>query len=155
MIKIDVQSQEITDALNNAQVYVKHAKVHAVQVTEETYVETIMSDGFVETKDTAKPGQFIVTNPDGEEYIRPEGQFRSRYNETDVEGVYEAVGVIRAIPNPFNDEIEIEAPWGKPQYGKSNCLIAVSITDPTEPVSKARYIIDPDAFLSTYILMSN
>jgi hypothetical protein len=76
---------------------------------------------------------------------------RALYEPTDVEGVFRAKGMVRAIPNPTGQSVEITAPWGEPQYGDAECLFA-SVYDPAQPdvVGPDRYIIDNDSFLATY-----
>jgi hypothetical protein len=148
-IKIDIHSREITRLLADDIIYTKFATVTVEQVTTQQQVETIVSNGYVETVADAQIGDYIVTNPDGERYILSPEKFASRYIATDVAGVYKATGSVKAIPNPFKTEIEITAPWGTPQFGQADCYIAVSVTDGIVN-DKDRYLIEGIAFANTY-----
>ena len=150
MIKIDIQDETITELLTSATLYEKFATVKArkVLITEE--IQTLVSDGFLETTNTAEVGDLIVTNPTGEEYILKPEKFALRYESTEVEGTYKAVGLIRAISNPYLAEIEIDAPWGAPQFGDALCLLAATVDSANSEIGSDRYIIELTAFKETY-----
>ncbi len=112
-------------------------------------ITTILASGVKETRNKANEGDWIVTNPSGEQYIISEKKFLSRYETTDKVGPYSAKGYCRAIQNPFGKPIEIMASWGSAQTGDEKCLIA----DTCEATGKADgepYLIDAAAFTETY-----
>lgn len=147
----DIHAQQFTELFNNAPIYTKSATVQAELVTEIRQVQTIVSDGFLETEASAAIGQYIVTNPDGEQYILPPETFAARYEH--IEGnLYKAVGSIRAFRNPYPEDVEILAPWGEPQFGKSDCLFAVALDAEDVMVDSDRYVIEGTAFQNTYKL---
>ncbi|QQS22706.1 hypothetical protein IPM19_03690 [bacterium] len=76
-------------------------------------------------------------------------KFLSRYEPSDEEGVYNAKGYCRAIPNPFNEPIEIMASWGAPQMGDENCMLA-DTCDADGNTDGEPYIIEAKAFAETY-----
>ena len=97
----------------------KFARIHARQGTLGEKKITKMSNGLVETKNTVvadkktgEPG-WVVTNPDGEEYIVPDSTFKKKY-EIDPENPeqYKPKGgpVLSAT---INEHIEFNAPWGE------------------------------------------
>ena len=78
--EVDRHGEEITKELDTyGRVYKKQGEVTAVQVQVETPVETVLADGTKETTNTALPGDFIVTNPGGEQYVLKPEKFQSRY----------------------------------------------------------------------------
>lgn len=56
----------------------KTAKVTARTATEGERVDTIMKNGLVETTNTAKAGDYVVTNPGGEQYLVGKEKFEKR-----------------------------------------------------------------------------
>jgi hypothetical protein len=149
-VKLDLNTPEFTDLLRTAPLADKIATVTAVLVTEKQVMSTVVNGDFVETVNTAHPGDFIVTNPSGEQYILTAENFHSRYEATDELGVYQARGSIRVIKNPTGEPVEIIAPWGEPQFGDSDCYFAVTVAGPEDEVTSDRYIIENQAFLYTY-----
>lgn len=151
-LRLDLQTAEFTEALQNAPLFTKFGTVDAEQVTEERVVSTVMKDGFVETVNTAQPGDFIVTNPDGEQYVLPAAKFLARY--TMENGKWTAYGLIHAIQNPTGKPITITAPWGEDQHGAADCFIATTVDSAEQTdVTDDRYIIEYDAFQHTYKLV--
>lgn len=149
---LDLQTDEWTHALVEAPIYKKFGKVHAQIAQGGETLQTVLSDGTVETTNTANPGDVIVTNPGGERYIIGANKFDSRYEATDEDGVFKAKGKARITPNPTGQPIKITAPWGEEQFGGPDALIA-TVYDPENPddVSPDRYIIGRDEFNATYV----
>lgn len=58
--------------------YVKSSRVRATQVEVTTEVVTIL-DGVEEMRAAARPGEFIVQNPQGEVYSMTREEFEARY----------------------------------------------------------------------------
>jgi hypothetical protein len=147
--QIDRKSPEIMSALAQAPVYKKQGQVEARPATVGEEITTTLEGGAKETVNKAGEGDWIMTNPGGEQYIISEKKFLGRYEATDKSGVYSAKGYCRAIPNPFGKPIEIMASWGSPQTGDERCLIA-DTCDASGKVDGEPYLIDADAFAKTY-----
>lgn len=64
--------------------YIKSAKIRALQLTEETEVVTLV-DGKEESRSLAPMGVWVVRNPGGEIYVVPDGEFQGKY-ELDADG---------------------------------------------------------------------
>lgn len=150
-MELDLSTAEYTAKLAEAPVFAKKAEVNATVAAGGEVVETILADGTRETTNTANPGDAIITNPGGEQYIIPAETFNKRYEITAEEGVFRAKGMARALRNDTGAPIEIMAPWGEPQFGDENCMIA-TVFDPDKPdeIGADRYIIGADEFADTY-----
>ena len=148
---VDLSTEEYTQKLKEAPVYAKFGTVEAKIADKQEVVETKLTDGTVETTNTAEVGDAIITNPGGERYVVRADKFAKKYEATDQEGVYRATGISRAIENPEGVDIQITAPWGETQIGKADCLV-MTMFDPANPdeISQDRYIIAHDEFLETY-----
>lgn len=149
--KLDLSTKEYERKLAEAPVYAKKAEVQAVAAHAGQEVRTTLANGTEETVNYAEEGDVIVTNPGGEQYILKSDNFSKRYEATDKDGVFRAKGMARAFQNDTGTPIEIMAPWGEPQYGDKNCMIA-TVFDPDKPteVGPDRYIIGHDEFDQTY-----
>jgi len=143
---IDLYTDDMTEKFNQAPVFAKSAIVKVVIADEETTVVTTVGNGFTETTNVAQAGDYIVENPSGEKYVLKKDNFSSRYDPTEISGVYKAKGTIQAIKNPYGKSITIKAPWGEDQFGDEECYLASS-------PNGDRYIIEKEAFLSTYALV--
>lgn len=150
-LELDLSTQKITDALAQAPVYAKTARVKARAASAGEVVVTTLANGSQETTNTANDGDVIVTNPSGEEYILKPESFSKRYEATEDDGVFLANGMARAIPNPTGSDIKIMAPWGEEQFGDAQCVVA-TVYDPTQPdvIGNDRYLIGGDEFVATY-----
>jgi hypothetical protein len=149
--KLDLSTDEWTERLANAPIFAKKAIVEAREAAEQEEVRTTLNDGTEETVNTAEKGDIIVTNPSGEKYVLKPDNFAKRYETTDQEGVFRAKGMARAIPNPEGTDIEITAPWGEPQYGGPDSMVA-TVYDPEQPdvIGADRYLIGGEEFKQTY-----
>ena len=148
--KIDRKAPEIMEALANAQVYKKQGQVNARLAVVGEGITTTLESGAKETENTAQEGDWIMTNPSGEQYIISEKKFFDRYEATSEDGVYGAKGSCRAIVNPFGKPIEIMASWGSPQTGTADCMIADTCNEDGSNMGGEPYLIDADAFAKTY-----
>lgn len=148
---VERKDPKILEALNEAPIYKKFTEIKAVVAQGGEVVETKLKDGTVETTNTANPGDGIVTNPGGEQYIVPAEKFGKRYEPKEGEdGVFVAKGHIRAIPNPWGTKITMMASWGEMQNGDENCMIA-DVYDPITGKSDGEpYIIGIHEFYETY-----
>ncbi|MDO8507815.1 MAG: PGDYG domain-containing protein [bacterium] len=146
---VERKAPEIMSALAEAPVYKKQGSVLARPATPGEEIKTTLESGAEETVNTANEGDWIVTNPSGEQYIISEAKFLGRYEATDEDGTYTAKGFCRAITNPFGQPIEIMASWGSPQTGDERCMIADTCNADGECDGEP-YLIDADAFTETY-----
>ncbi len=113
--------------------YAKFARVRA----ERTYeggelIETYLAmENRVETKNVAKAGDWIVTNPGGEKYIVPGDKFAKKYERAlDLgEGWFKPTGGNQEFVQLKRD-MNIIAPWGETQVLKKGAY--VNVTDLTD-----------------------
>lgn len=140
----------IMKGLEQAPVYKKKGTVRAQIAKGGEKIETILADGTKETVNTAEEGDAIITNPGGEKYIVKAETFNKRYAPSQEEGVYEAKGYCKAIPNPFKEDVKIEASWGEIQTGDSECMFADTYDPETGTLGGEPYIIEKYAFEETY-----
>ncbi len=90
----------------------KCARVRARPAIREEQIASEMDDGFRETTNTARPGDYIVENPGGEEYVMSGDEFEQRYRKTDVEDVYEPTSApVRVVT--LDENVRFDAPWGE------------------------------------------
>lgn len=150
----DINSEAYTQALAEASIFEKTATIQARPAQAGEVVATTLADGTQETTNTANEGDFIVTNPGGEQYIVPGEKFAKRYEVTDQQDTFKAVGMIRAIKNPTGEPIKIIAPWGEEMNGDGECYVVTGY-DPANPeeISSDRYIIGAQEFADTYASM--
>lgn len=146
-IEVDLSLARATDLFNGASVYRKNVVITAEQVEESQNLETVLANGLVETTRVVPAGEWIITNPGGEQYAIGDEKFKSRYEKDGDK--YRAKGLIKAIKNFTNGDVEIIAPWGEKQYGDKKCYFAVAL-DENGNLTKDRYIIGNDEFLETY-----
>lgn len=142
---LDKSQQALIARIKVSSRFDKQAIVRARKGRIGEIIHTILADGTVETTNTAKDGDIIVTNPGGEQYIMSKDKFRSRYAFTGEKGVFKATGTVQAIKNPLRQPISITAPWGEQQYGDENCWLAIPVDSNETP-----YIIGAKEFDSTY-----
>jgi hypothetical protein len=148
---IDRHALEIMEGLANAPVYKKQGEVRAQIAKGGEGIVTKLADGTVETKNTAKAGDAIITNPGGEQYIIDGNIFVKKYQpKIGEEGVFIAKGYCKAIDNPFNSVITIMASWGERQNGAADCKLADTYDPETEMTAGEPYIIARAEFEQTY-----
>ncbi len=116
----------------------KSVEIRARRAVPGEVIET----GLDATKNTAEEGDWIVTNPNGEQYIVKDDKFQARYEPKEGEdGVFVSKGLpVKAVQVDRN--IVFKAPWGELQAVKAGGYIIES--------GNERYGIDQDAFLKTY-----
>jgi hypothetical protein len=149
--KLDLSTDEYTERFTKAAVFAKKGKVEARQVTQREEIRTTLANGAEETVNLAERGDMVVSNPTGEKYVLKPDNFAKRYEATEEDGIYRAKGLARAFQNPTGSDIQIIAPWGEPQYGDPDCMIA-TVFDPENPdfIGSDRYIIGGEEFQATY-----
>lgn len=156
MLQINRKAPEIMKALEGAPIYRKQGIVEARPAVPGEVVQTLIR-GKEETTKTAAENEMLVKNPNGEKYLISLQEFEKRYTRTQLIGehadqgfsVYEAKGLIRAIDNPFGEEIEIEPEWGGVQVAGADCKIADILYENGE-LKGEPYLIDGESFASTY-----
>lgn len=154
----DLTEEGFDKKLETAPVFEKNVVVRVSLAKGGEIVKTVIN-GHLETEHTAKNGDIIITNPNGERYIPLKHIFPTRYvkltpqnGANDFEGEWRACGKIRAIKNPWGKEISIPAPWGGLMNGDANCMLATMADDNGKILdNKDMYIIAPDEFATTYI----
>jgi hypothetical protein len=107
--------------------YGKSARVQAVQAKGGEEIVTILADGTKETKNIAKAGDWILTNPGGEQYIVDGTKFTKRYEAAaDLgEGWFKPKGT----PQKFRQikaDMTIRATWGEEQVLKKGSYVNVT-----------------------------
>ena len=147
-MKIDLNTKDYDMLFQTADTYRKKAKV-IVRVAEADEVVKTVVNGVQETVNTAQKGDFIVTNPDGEEYIISKENFVSKYEPTSEVGIYAPKGKVKAIDNNTCDDVVIDAPWGERMVGHKNCVF-VAVLDEGGEITADRYLIERQAFEHTY-----
>jgi len=146
---VERKSPAILLALATAPIFKKQGVVTARPAVVGEVIVTVLKDGSNETTNAAKEGDWVMTNPSGEQYLIPESKFKDRYEPTEIPDVYAAKGYCRAILNPFDKPIEIFASWGAPQTGDEHCFIA-DTCDAEGKTDGEPYLIDGLAFAITY-----
>ena len=150
-LTVDRHDPQVMNGLANAQLYRKQGEVRAEMADGGEVVVTKLADGSHETRNTAKPGDIIVTNPGGEQYIIDSVKFNKRYEpKSGHPGVYVAKGYCRAIDNPWHQPITMLASWGEMQNGQSDCKIADTYDPDTRELGGEPYIIGLKEFKNTY-----
>ena len=107
--------------------YAKYARVQAVQAKGGEEIVTVLADGTKETKNVAKAGDYILTNPGGEQYIVGADKFAKKYEAaTELgEGWFKPKGG----PQQFRQmryDMTIIAPWGEEQVFKKGAYLNVT-----------------------------
>jgi hypothetical protein len=121
--KVDNIAEYVREGIKSGKLTVdevaKFARIHARQGTLGEEIITKMNNGLEETRNTVtadektgEPG-WVVTNPDGEEYIVADSTFKNKY-EIDSENPeqYKPKGG-PVLSSQINEHIEFEAPWGE------------------------------------------
>lgn len=115
----------------------KIAQVEAIQVSENTIVETIMQDGHKETINVATPGDYVVTNPSGEKYVIKERDFLERYSLIK-DNVYRAKGDVVSVCK-VPDNISFIAPWGEKMNIKKGGYLVISNPEDIYGIQEAEF----------------
>ena len=107
--------------------YAKFARVQAQQAKGGEEIVTILADGTRETTNVAKAGDFIITNPGGEQYIVDAQKFAKRYEAAmDLgAGWYKPKGAPQKFVKIDQDMI-IVASWGEKQVLKKGAYLNVT-----------------------------
>lgn len=147
--EIDRHAADIAAALAAAPLYRKFGYVHARYAKPGERVTTVLADGFTETTNLARRGDWVVINQSGETTIVPGDKFLLHYEKVEDGGVYVAKGFIKAVRNPYEVPIEIQSAWGFPQKGGADCYFADSLSESGLPAGDP-YLIAGSVFERTY-----
>ncbi len=151
MKRLDRKAAEIAASLQTAKIFKKQGTVTARLGVVGEKVETVLGNQQYETKNEVKEeGSMVVTNPGGEQYVVKGATFAARYEESTTPGTYHAKGYIRAINNPAGEPIVMLASWGEDQNGGADCMIADVCDAEGNNLKGEPYIIDAQAFATTY-----
>lgn len=150
---IHVDLGAFDEGFASAPVFRKNAVVTARRAERPEPLATVLADGTVETERIVPAGEWIITNPGGEQYAIEDEKFGKKYTPDGPDGTYRAAGEIRAFQSPFPGPITIIAPWGEEQHGNAGRYLAAGIDDNGEP-TEDRSIIGEQEFADTYALKS-
>lgn len=151
---VDTNSEEVIKLLKE-QGTVYRRKIEPIkgarQVTEPETVETVLSSGVRESSTDAKPGDWVITGSQGEQFVFTNSKFEGLYISNGQGGYLPRERKIVAVRNPYNEPISVTAPWStseKPelQNGDESCMLVASLDDEGEFTSD-RYIIGSEQLL--------
>lgn len=123
----------------------KFARIHARQGKVGEEIVTTMANGLEETRNTVivdektgEPG-WVVTNPDGEEYIVPDYTFKKKY-EIDPKNPeqYKPKGG-PVLSSQINENIEFDAPWGESMKIEAGGYLILNGPDDIYGIQKAEF----------------
>src|SRR4030043_1378065 len=141
----------IMEGLKSAPIFRKQGEVLAIIASGGEEILTKLTDGMIETKNTASKGDAIITNPGGEQYIIKREKLEQRYErKKGQKNIYIPKGHCKAIDNPFGISITILASWGEMQNGMADCKIADIYDSQTKKLDGEPYIIARKEFEQTY-----
>lgn len=146
---VDERDSSILAQVAEGEVYRKSVIIGAIQVTEQTPVETILADGTKETTNVAETGDYIAVNPGGEEYVIKNDKFADLYEATDEPGKFQAKGIVKAIKNPTDKWVQIKKSWGT-QEGAPDSMFAVTYNPENNELVGSMRIIGAQEFADTY-----
>ncbi len=147
--RIDNISEYVKEGIKSGRLTVdevaKFARIQARQGTLGEEIITKMANGLEETRNTVKedektgePG-WIVTNPDGEEYIVEDSAFKKKY-EIDPENPsqYKPKGG-PVLSSKINEHIEFDAPWGETMKIEAGGSLILSGPEDIYGIQKAEF----------------
>ena len=122
-------SNDFASLFGPAHMYTKTARIQAVQAQGGEPIETVLADGTRETTNVAKKGDWIVTNPGGEQYIVPGDKFPKKYEAAPElgEGWFKPTGGPQRFVQ-INENMNVMASWGEKQVLKKGAYL--NITNP-------------------------
>lgn len=141
---IDPYAEEFTNLFKDAATFEKSVIVTAEEAREDELIITSVhsKNGIIEeTRNSAKKGDYIITNPSGERYVVSPIKF-SRLYEKIPGGKYKSLGRVKAVQ--IHKNVEFMAPWGEMMRIFAGGYLIENNGD--------RYGIDEKVFNSTYQL---
>lgn len=153
-VPLDLHSESFEAQIRaEGSMYARKAEsvANARRVEEVEIIQTFMSDGTLESTREANPGDWIITGPDGEQFVLTDEKVHDLYEQTPDGSLVAKERKIIAFKNPTNAKIRIPAPWAtleKPVYqdGEKDCMLAIGLTADGE-LSDDRYIIGNENIL--------
>ena len=147
--KVDNITEYVKEGITSGKLTVeevaKFARIHARQGILGEEIVTKMANGLEETRNTVtadektgEPG-WVVTNPDGEEYIVADSTFKKKY-EIDPENPeqYKPKGG-PVLSSPINEHIEFNAPWGETMKIEAGGSLILSGANDIYGIQKAEF----------------
>ena len=126
--------------------YTKITQVHARKGFPGEEIITRMKNGLQETKNIVKKGDWVITNPDGEQYIISKDSFVQKYEQDSQNSKqYRSKRVVQKFI-PVNEDITFLAPWGEKMTIKKGGSLNISGYQ-----SGDIYGIQEDEFKKTYV----
>lgn len=122
--------------------YNKYGDVKARPAKNGEHIVTVI-DGKVETRNTAKQGDYVLTGPAGENYIVEGKTFKARYTKVKT-GVYKPIGSCNAFQYK-GEAFEFKAPWGEKMLCEKGDYLASIESDLSDI-----YRIESSVFGKTY-----
>lgn len=158
---IDLNDAAMTLLLLRSSYWIqKKVIVSAEQSVRSKTVRTVLKNGKSETLNTAEKGDWIITNPGGEQYVLKPEQFTKRYHATGKKrkNLYKSVGDGVYVPNPYGVPVCVPSPLNPAEYmfGAADCgFVAAFDTTKTGKrdtvmTTADRYIIGREEKLKTY-----
>lgn len=120
--------------------YAKTARIQAVQAKGGEEIQTVMKNGHVETNNTANAGDWIVTNPDGEQYIVQQAVFEKKYVAAPELGAgwFKPKGVPQKFVQ-INEDMTVRASWGEEQHLRKGAYLNISNPDDIYGVAEKEF----------------
>jgi hypothetical protein len=133
MLNLHSESFE-SKILSEGDVYIRRVEpINNVRKVGETEViKTFMPDGTLESTQEANPGDWVITGPEGEEFVFTDEKLNDLYTQEPDGSFLPKERKILAIKNPVNSKIRINAPWGteeNPVYqdGETESMVVIGL----------------------------
>ncbi len=128
----------------NVSLYAKFARIQAVKAKGGEKLITLLANGKPETTNTANAGDWIVTNPGGEQYIVIPTVFAKKYEPAPElgDGWFKPTGGVQKFLE-LSEDLSFVCAWGEEQFIAKGGMI--NVTDRGDIYGIAR-----DEFFGTY-----
>lgn len=143
--QVDINAYAAEQIKNGSPVmsFIKTARIQARPGKIGEQITTVLANGTIETKNVAKEGDMIATNPGGEQYIIPAETFQKKYEADPTKaGQYRPKGGPQSFIR-LTEDVAFRASWGEDMVIKAGGVL--NVTNP-----QAVYGIAGDEFKSTY-----
>lgn len=142
MNKIEMKNFVENAIANGAEVknYAKFARIQAVQAQGGEAIETILADGTRETTNTANAGDWIVTNPGGEQYIVPGAKFPKKYEPAPEigEGWFKPTGGVQKFME-LSEDTSFVCSWDEEQFIAAGGMVNVTSLDDIYGIARGEF----------------
>lgn len=114
-------------------------KSHCDGVGSEA-IETILADGTRETTNTANAGDWIVTNPGGEQYIVPSAKFPKKYEPAPElgDGWFKPTGGVQKFLE-LSEDTSFVCSWNEEQFIAAGGMINVTCLDDIYGIARQEF----------------